>query len=219
MLQNTRGALIVFEGLDRCGKTTQTQLLLEYLDPNYQTEESKIVQLMRFPDRTIPSGQKIDEYLCKKITFTPEEIHALFAQNRKECKQKILDALNSGKHVIIDRYAYSGVAYSAAKGLDIEWCKPHDSGLPKPDLIFYIDLTEEEVASRSGFGDEVYERIDFQKKVREAYHQLKEDDWHMIPGVATKEKIHSDITQIIDNYLRTFRSQTQKEIEAMQELW
>jgi len=30
-------------------------------------------------------------------------------------RQKILDAVNSGKHVIIDRYAYSGVAYSAAK--------------------------------------------------------------------------------------------------------
>jgi len=54
MLQTTRGSLIVFEGLDRCGKTTQTQLLLQYLDPNYQNEEeSRIVQLMRFPGTSI----------------------------------------------------------------------------------------------------------------------------------------------------------------------
>ncbi len=54
MLQTTRGALIVFEGLDRCGKTTQTQLLLQHLDPNYKNEEeSRIVQLMRFPGTTV----------------------------------------------------------------------------------------------------------------------------------------------------------------------
>jgi len=83
-------------------------------------------------------------------------------------------------------------------------------------LIFYIDLTEEEVASRSGFGDEVYEKIDFQKKVREAYLQLREEDWHIIPGVATKEKIHADITQVID---RILQSRAQKEVEALSELW
>jgi thymidylate kinase len=39
----------------------------------------------------------------------------------------------SGCHVIVDRYAFSGVAFSAAKdGLSLEWCKQPDSGLPRP---------------------------------------------------------------------------------------
>lgn len=37
-----------------------------------------------------------------------------------------------------DRYAYSGVAFSAAKGLDVDWCKKTDSGLPKPDLVIFL---------------------------------------------------------------------------------
>ena len=101
MLQNQRGLLIVFEGLDRCGKTTQCSRLLNHLDPNYTEGESEIVKLQRFPgntlfspfsyfpcviERSIPSGQLIDDYLNKRAHFSPEEIHKLFAQNRKECK-------------------------------------------------------------------------------------------------------------------------------------
>ena len=53
--------------------------------------------------------------------------------------------LNQGKNVILDRYVYSGVAYSAAKGLDFNWCLTCDIGLPKPDLIFYIEINNEEI--------------------------------------------------------------------------
>ena len=42
-------------------------------------------------------------------------------------------ALDAGQHVLIDRYAYSGVAFSAAKaGMDLDWCRGPDRGLPKP---------------------------------------------------------------------------------------
>lgn len=65
--------------------------------------------------------------------------------------------LNQGKNVILDRYVYSGVAYSAAKGLDFNWCLNCDIGLPKPDLIFYIEINNEEINQRKGFGEEIYE--------------------------------------------------------------
>lgn len=42
--------------------------------------------------------------------------------------------------MILDRYAYSGAAFSAAKGFDLEWCKNCDRGLPKPDIVFYMYL-------------------------------------------------------------------------------
>lgn len=47
---------------------------------------------------------------------------------------------------VCDRYAYSGVAFTSAKGLDIEWCKNPDRGLPAPDCIIYLDLAVEEAA-------------------------------------------------------------------------
>ena len=63
--------------------------------------------------------------------------------------------------MILDRYVYSGVAYSAAKGLDFDWCLNCDRGLPKPDIIFYIQLKEEEILKRKGFGEELYEKQEF----------------------------------------------------------
>jgi len=48
-----------------------------------------------------------------------------------------------------------GVAFSAAKeGLSLEWCKLHDRGLPKPDLVCYMAVSAEEQANRAGFGRE-----------------------------------------------------------------
>ena len=69
--------------------------------------------------------------------------------------------MNEGIHVVCDRYAHSGVAYSAAKGLDFEWCVAPDRGLVKPDLVIYVDISAEEITKRSGFGDERYEKFEF----------------------------------------------------------
>lgn len=46
-----------------------------------------------------------------------------------------MDHLNSGKTIVADRYAFSGVAYTSAKGIDLEWCKEGDTGLPAPDKV------------------------------------------------------------------------------------
>jgi dTMP kinase len=50
----------------------------------------------------------------------------------------ILETLRQGTNIVSDRYAYSGVAFSAAKGLPLQWCKDSDRGLPKPDFTFYL---------------------------------------------------------------------------------
>lgn len=83
-------------------------------------------------------------------------------------RQALLSALLSGKTLVVDRYAYSGVAYSAAKGvegMDIAWCKGPDVGLPAPDLVVYLRLSDAVAAARAGFGEERYEKSEFQNKV------------------------------------------------------
>ncbi len=59
--------------------------------------------------------------------------------NRWESKDFIINSLKEGINIICDRYAYSGVAYSAAKGLSFEWCLNADRGMIKPDIVIYID--------------------------------------------------------------------------------
>jgi len=214
-----RGLLLAFEGLDRCGKTTQARLLKQYFDPHSPLELVQKAQLLRFPERNSKTGKEIDEYLKNKSECTDQRIHELFSLNRWEYKDLILQNVNSGIHTIVDRYAFSGVAYSAAKGLDIEWCKTHDKGLPKPDIIFYIDVTEEDVARRAGFGDERFEKKDFQKKVREAYEKLFDEDWQMISGLQSIEEIHQDVLKKIEVYLKKRRSPPYNGMAGVKELW
>jgi dTMP kinase len=74
-----RGAFIVLEGLDRSGKTTQVKLLEQRF-----VEEGKKVKVMRFPDRTTPIGQMIDNYLKSNVEMEDHVIHLLFSANRWE---------------------------------------------------------------------------------------------------------------------------------------
>jgi dTMP kinase len=58
---------------------------------------------------------------------------------------------------VLDRYAYSGVAFSAAKPSlrgDLDWARAPDAGLPLPDAVLFMDLPPEDAAARGGFGGE-----------------------------------------------------------------
>ncbi|XP_031403361.1 thymidylate kinase-like isoform X4 [Punica granatum] len=113
-----RGALIVLEGLDRSGKTSQSSRLLSYLEGLGHSAE-----LWRFPDRTTSVGKMISSYLSNESQLDDHTIHLLFSANRWEKKSLMEEKLKSGTSLIVDRYSYSGVAFSSAKGLDIDWCK------------------------------------------------------------------------------------------------
>ena len=86
----------------------------------------------------------------------------------------LLETLASGTNIVCDRYAFSGVTYSAAKGLDFEWCLNADRGLVQPDLVIYIKVSMETIKERSGFGDERYEKTEFQEKVRAQYSKFED---------------------------------------------
>ena len=81
------------------------------------------------------------------------------------CRDELLRKLRAGTTLVVDRYAYSGVAFTAAKGapgLDRAWCMAPDVGLPAPDAVFFLNLTVEQAAARGGYGEERYEKADFQ---------------------------------------------------------
>ncbi|VVC99216.1 unnamed protein product [Leptidea sinapis] len=130
-----RGALIVIEGIDRTGKTTQSKQLVESLIKRQISAE-----YFNFPSRNTEIGKVINNYLLSKTDLPDETIHLLFSANRWEKSKEIISKLETGITVIVDRYCYSGVAFSAAKGLDLNWCKASDMGLPKPDKVFFLTI-------------------------------------------------------------------------------
>lgn len=183
-----RGILVAFEGCDRSGKSTQCQMLVEYLK-----SIGRDVAHLRFPDRTTAIGQSINSYLQGKTELEDHAIHLLFSANRWEVVPKIKQLLENGTLVIVDRYAFSGVAFTAAKGFDVTWCKNPDRGLPNPDVVFYLDISIKDAQARGSFGDERYEKVEFQERVADIYKQLRSDDWKIVDAMKDVNEIHADI--------------------------
>jgi dTMP kinase len=186
-----RGAFILFEGLDRSGKSTQCALLAQRL--------GKPCAHLRFPDRGSATGQLIDGYLRNTTETSDQAIHLLFAANRWEKLAEMRSQLLAGHHLIVDRYSYSGVAYSAAKGLSLDWCWSPEVGLPRPDLIIFMHIDEAEAAKRGQYGQERYEKSDFQRQVNEKFAVLRErgqkvkENWVVVDGTGAVEDIHQKI--------------------------
>lgn len=190
-----RGALIVFEGCDRAGKSTQVKMLIEALKKRNIPTEARA-----FPDRTMPIGILINNFLCNKLELPPEATHLLFSANRWEVKENIIKSLESGVTVIVDRYAGSGAAYTAAlSGRHLTWCKEVDKGLPSPDLVILLKISEKSQRARSNWGSERYENSEFQKRVALNYEKLIEETWSSIDANQEKLVIHSQILQQVLN--------------------
>ena len=120
-------ALIVFEGLDRSGKTTQVEHLVSTLN----SMNVPFVQY-RFPRRNnTEMGQKIAKFLARTIHLSPVEAYELFVEHR--AKIELDSLLKHGTVLIVDRYSASGVAYGTASGLGIECCISKWQGLLKHD--------------------------------------------------------------------------------------
>ncbi|KAK6784841.1 hypothetical protein RDI58_018296 [Solanum bulbocastanum] len=195
---NSRGALIVLEGLDRCGKTSQSGRLYKYLD-----EQGHSVESWRFPDRNTGVGQMISSYLANKSQLDDHAIHLLFSANRWEKRSLMEEKLKSGTTLIVDRYSYSGVAFSSAKGLDIEWCKAPEIGLLAPDLVVYLDISPEKAAERGGYGDERYEQLEFQKKVAGSYLSLRDSSWKVIDATLSIEDVEKKLREVVLDRMMT----------------
>lgn len=117
----------------------------------------------------------INSYLQGTSEHSDQAIHLLFSANRWEAVHNITQSLKSGCTVVIDRYAFSGAVYSAAKDsphLSLEWCWNPEIGLPQPDLVLFLDISTEDAAKRGGYGDERYEKVEMQTRVRELFKSL-----------------------------------------------
>lgn len=206
-IMGRRGALILIEGLDRAGKSSQCDILKRRIE----SELNAPVELLKFPDRTTEIGQVLDRYLKREGSeqVCDQAIHLLFSANRWELAGKILNHLKAGTNVVMDRYVYSGLAFSAAKGIpgmSVHWCRQPDVGLPAPDLTIFLDISEDVAQARSGYGDEVYETGQFQQKVRLMFQELgntvaRQDTWVTISADRALDEISDDIFARVQPYL------------------
>ena len=128
------GHIISIEGIDAVGKQTQTLLLEAWLSKN----KMKTVTLS-FPDYETPIGKEIRAFLSGNRSFLPELQHMLFAANRWEKVPLINRYRAIGRTMIINRYSESNIVYGAANGLDVEWLRALEEGVPRSDAVMVLD--------------------------------------------------------------------------------
>ncbi|NXN06795.1 KTHY kinase, partial [Indicator maculatus] len=171
-----------------------------------------------FPtERTTEIGQLISSYLMKKKDLEDHTIHLLFSANRWEHVPLMKEKLHQGITLVVDRYAFSGVAFTSAKeNFCLDWCKQPDVGLPKPDLILFLQLRPEEAAGRGNFGTERYENSSFQEKVLQSFYHLMKDEtlnWKTMDASKTIEDLHKEIKSIAEETIQEAQN------KPLAELW
>ena len=195
-----RGIFIVMEGPDGSGKSTQIELLKEYLK-----EQGHEIIVTREPGGTV-IGEEIRDIILnpshKAMSDVTEML--LYAASRAQLMSEVIGpALEEGKIVISDRFVDSSIVYQGiARGLGIETVSNINEtgiGIYKPDCIFFIDISEEEGLRRKKEQKKLdrmeQESIDFHHMVSEGYRRVlsDRDEVVYIDGVDTVEHIQNQI--------------------------
>jgi len=189
------GVLVNLEGIDGCGKSTQSKLLLEKLEG-----EGEKVIILKEPTKR-PHGQKLWDVLHGKRKATNEEILELFVLDRiQHVEEKIQPALDDGTVILMDRYYYSSMAYQVAGGIDVEEIREKHVFAPKPDVVLIFDLPVSIALERvKGHSDaDEFEKEEHLEKVREAYLDLENDPLvRIVDATGTPEEIFGNVWRLV----------------------
>ncbi len=200
MPRKKEGKFIVLEGPDGCGKSTQVELLSNWLkNEKYQVKHTK-------EPTDNPIGKVLRKSLNDEIEMPPETQALLFAGDRSLHVSNIIKpCLESGKIVITGRYLPSSLVYQPSLGLSREWIEKINKYAINPDLTIVIDVPPEVGTKRvdnTGDSDKFESNLELQKKVRNSYKKLaKEKNYPIIDGTKPKETVHEKIKNKVKKIL------------------
>lgn len=219
-MKKERGKLIVLEGVDGSGKTTQHELLIKYL------KSKKVpVKTIKFPRHgEYFFGKFIDRYLNGDFgdptNIDPYLGSVLFALDRFEVSKKIVKWLNEGYYVIPDRYTTSNHGHQLGKMIDktdkekdeyLKWDKEMEYkilGIPAPDLVIYLNLDFEvikQLLKKRGRGDKHEDNDEYLLNSKKAYEFVykhsknwKKVDCTYDKQILSPKEIHKKIIKLIN---------------------
>lgn len=192
-------SLIVVEGLDGAGKSTQIQMLSKYFEKNGFASN-----YLHFPRMDKPFfGELISKFLRGEFgdikDVNPYLVAMIYAGDRKDASDIISKWLNEGQYVLLDRYVYSNIAYQCAKLDNLsernklkEWIiklEFEHFKIPRPSLNIFLDVpfsfTEEKLDGKRSGNDREYlngspdiheASLQFQNTVRQVYIDSSRSD-------------------------------------------
>lgn len=197
----TRGSLVVLEGLDGTGKSTQLPRLAARL-----AARGHEVVVTCEPFDCAP-GRRIRELARSHEPIAPEAELALFMEQRRlHVRERIAPALARGEVVLSDRYFLSTVAYQGARGLDpAALLRANEAEFPLPDLALLLELPAAvglaRVATRGGPAEPAFERGDFLTRVREIFGTLDRPYLARVDASGTPDAVEARIAEAVSRRL------------------
>lgn len=206
-------SFIVFEGIDACGKATQSRLLAEALSavrfefPTYDTQPESV------------AGPLVGAHLKQEWSASwdtasapgySRDLDAAVFQcvqtiNRYEMAPKINDLIARGAYVVADRYWPSGYVYGVNDGLDPDWLLRVHEWLPQPDAVILLDIEPKLSSARRPDRRDRYEAMgeEFYSRVANGYRELWrrmtlkprniKTKWLVMDGSRSVEHVHQTI--------------------------
>ena len=194
--------LVVFEGVEGSGKTTQTQILRDTLLgmnlPAITTRE---------PGGT-SSGELIRNLILEQEDLTPiSELYLFNAARSLLIEQLVMPTLANGVHVIMDRFIYSTVAYqSYGRGIPLETVQAVNniaSHHLQPDMVVLLDIPAEKALTRRPDRQDRFERetLGFHEKIREGYLTMarsNRNNWLVVSADLEPDEIASIVWEKVE---------------------
>jgi dTMP kinase len=191
-----RGSLVVFEGIDGTGKSTQIQLLAQYL------RACGLEVVTDFEPTRGQWGMKVrNAALSGERLSIDEEINCLLQDRREHVREVIEPALERGAWVLLDRYYLSMMAYQGATGANVEDIRlMNEEFATIPDVAFWLDIPLEMAMERMnarGNEHDAFENEPFLQACHDIYSGMEMPWLHRIEADGSIAEVQARIREVI----------------------
>lgn len=195
-MTSPKGKLIVFEGTDGTGKSTQLKLLATAL------QKKGLTVVSSFEPTNGIYGQQIRKlYSNRKDTTLEEELELFIADRKEHVETLITPALASGKIILCDRYYLSTMAYQGAAGLDPGLIFKKNAFAPTPDLalLFYAPIKTGITRITEARGDTLndFEKEEYLAQVAVQFKKMDLPFIQRIDANRSIDVIHTDVLHFV----------------------